>query len=518
LSFVLLQIAFVGYLAATAAALVSLAFGWRRPRVLVYLFGVAGWLSHTVGLGTRWYDAGLVELAAAQKTAGRVFEGWERFSTLLSHPPFTNIFESLVFFSWSMALVALVLAVIWRGRRFFVLLLSAMVLCDLTMGLASLQLNQTITPLVPALQSWWLHVHVVTAFLAYACFFISAIAAILFLVRDGVKSRIFGQSGAVVGVLAIFALAGGFPWPGSKSVNVPVLHQAGMCRVAQQCQGTLGSYQCLQGWCVSAEACDAHNPCPAEHSCRDDRCVLSRVDRLIGPQGENVSIPLAATTLAVMTLLLWFLVLGVLYGVLGRSPDTESSKKWTARLNRLMVTGWLLWLGVGLLAWLEGSAQDAKAFAGPEAIDAFVGLRSVPYQFALWIFAGLMMGLCCAILLWPDRINSGIPEKDMLDRMVYRSIQVGFPLMTLTIVTGAVWANYAWGRPWGWDPKETWSLISWIVYAVYLHARLVHGWKGRRAAFIAIIGFLVVVFTFLGVNLGLSGGGLHTYGGSFIGG
>ena len=86
----------------------------------------------------------------------------------------------------------------------------------------------------------------------------------------------------------------------------------------------------------------------------------------------------------------------------------------------------------------------------------------------------------------------------------------GFAL-TIGIVTGAAWANYAWGTYWSWDPKETWSLITWLIYAIYLHIRFLAGWKGRRAAIFAILGFLCVLFTYLGVNLVLSG--LHSYGG-----
>jgi ABC-type transport system involved in cytochrome c biogenesis permease subunit len=77
---------------------------------------------------------------------------------------------------------------------------------------------------------------------------------------------------------------------------------------------------------------------------------------------------------------------------------------------------------------------------------------------------------------------------------------------------GGVWANEAWGRFWGWDPKETWALITWIVYAAYLHTRITLGWTGKRTAAIAVGAFAVVVFTFMGVNLGLTGDGLHSYG------
>jgi cytochrome c-type biogenesis protein CcsB len=102
-----------------------------------------------------------------------------------------------------------------------------------------------------------------------------------------------------------------------------------------------------------------------------------------------------------------------------------------------------------------------------------------------------------------------IPGSDILDELNYQMIVIGFILLTLGIITGAVWAHSAWGRYWGWDPKETWSLITWFVYAALLHSRMIRGWKGKRLAVLSIIGFSCVMFTYLGVNLILSG--LHSY-------
>jgi cytochrome c-type biogenesis protein CcsB len=103
------------------------------------------------------------------------------------------------------------------------------------------------------------------------------------------------------------------------------------------------------------------------------------------------------------------------------------------------------------------------------------------------------------------------PSSRVLDDLNYKSIMIGFPLLTLGIVTGAAWANYAWGTYWSWDPKETWSLITWFVYAAFLHARITRGWVGKRAAILSIVGFAATLFCYLGVNLVLSG--LHSYGG-----
>ncbi len=102
-----------------------------------------------------------------------------------------------------------------------------------------------------------------------------------------------------------------------------------------------------------------------------------------------------------------------------------------------------------------------------------------------------------------------LPSLDTLDMINYRCLTYGFPLMTMGIISGAVWAEAAWGTYWSWDPKEAWALITWFLYAALLHGRLTTGWRGRRAAILAIIGFVFVLFTFLGVNLLLPG--LHSY-------
>ncbi len=102
-----------------------------------------------------------------------------------------------------------------------------------------------------------------------------------------------------------------------------------------------------------------------------------------------------------------------------------------------------------------------------------------------------------------------LPSLQILDEINYRLITLGFPLLTLAIISGAIWAETAWGRYWRWDPKEVWSLITWFIYALVLHVRLTAGWRGRRAAILSIIGFCAVLFTFFGVNLLLKG--LHAF-------
>lgn len=124
------------------------------------------------------------------------------------------------------------------------------------------------------------------------------------------------------------------------------------------------------------------------------------------------------------------------------------------------------------------------------------------FTFFIWRFGGILKKIIVSFNISPE----------MLDEITYKSIAIGFPTFTLGgLIFGAIWADQAWGKYWTWDPKETWSLITWFFYAFYLHSRLMRGWKGKKVAIVAVLGFMAVIFTYLGVNLLLSG--LHSYGG-----
>ncbi len=138
---------------------------------------------------------------------------------------------------------------------------------------------------------------------------------------------------------------------------------------------------------------------------------------------------------------------------------------------------------------------------------------------SLIAYALLTMSFCISIMyLIQERqikqkrlgaIFKRLPSLQTLDKMSEKCLKIGFPLLTLGIITGSIWAEKAWGAYWSWDPKETWSLITWFLYAALLHQRLTVGWRGKRSAYMTIIGFLALLFTFLGVTYLLPGA--HSY-------
>jgi len=138
-------------------------------------------------------------------------------------------------------------------------------------------------------------------------------------------------------------------------------------------------------------------------------------------------------------------------------------------------------------------------------ITCFLGYASFAVSFGisvLYLIRDEKGGKKEGVLRW-------LPSISILDEINYKSIVIGFPMLTLGIITGAAWAHYAWGTYWSWDPKETWSLITWFIYAAFLHARFTRDWRGRKAAILSIVGFTAVLFTYFGVNYLISG--LHSY-------
>lgn len=166
-----------------------------------------------------------------------------------------------------------------------------------------------------------------------------------------------------------------------------------------------------------------------------------------------------------------------------------------------------------VLAMLIGFVNYTEAGELVPALRSFWLFIHVPiaiFSYALFAlaFIGGILYVVKDRLISESSSLSRLPSLAVLDNIIYRTIAAGFIFLTIGIVTGSVWAEAAWGRYWGWDPKETWSLITWITYAIYLHARMVRGWHGKRSAIIAIISFAAVLFTYFGVNLIP---GLHTY-------
>ncbi|MDO8484897.1 MAG: cytochrome c biogenesis protein CcsA [Candidatus Limnocylindrales bacterium] len=173
---------------------------------------------------------------------------------------------------------------------------------------------------------------------------------------------------------------------------------------------------------------------------------------------------------------------------------------------------------LGLVALPIALALLLYAMTIPATIDPLVPalqnnlLLSVHVAVAVVAYGTFSVAFAAAILylVRGEDGRRGLPSRELLDEISYKAVVIGFPFLTLTIVLGAVWAEVAWGTYWSWDPKETASLVTWLIYGSYLHARVVRGWRGERAASLLLLGFAATLFTYFG---NLFFGGLHSYSG-----
>jgi len=180
--------------------------------------------------------------------------------------------------------------------------------------------------------------------------------------------------------------------------------------------------------------------------------------------------------------------------------------RWRYRTGAVLNIG----LFVALLLLIFARVQYARPGSLVPALQQSA-LLSAHVASAVVAYGTLTIGFGAAILyLIQNRKHSPwLPDIDVLDTISYRSVIIGFPFLTLLIVLGALWADIAWGSYWSWDPKETASLVTWLIYAAYMHARMMRGWRGSRAAVLLIVGFAAILLTFFGNYIF---NGLHSYG------
>jgi cytochrome c-type biogenesis protein CcsB len=382
----------------------------------------AGFLANTGAVANRWHEAG--------------------------HPPFASVYEMLLMFVWTLAALTLM-----AEKKFKVKVIGTVTMPVAIVGVVLMQLLRTdVHPLVPALQSTWLHVHVTLAMLAYAACALSFALAMMFLIQDNMKTETFLAATSLFTVATYVA--------------------------------TLTRFEKWGGFSVAAWN-------PQEKS----EIFIAKGVRLfvvIPDLGWLFLLVLAAVAAPLVFYIIW------------RKTNNDAHIDLANRavflsilLQTLAFVFFLLRARDGQYLSLDADGQFPTSLAAsPFILSGLVG--------------GIFVSLLYLLLLWRrSDLERMLPSADELDRITYKTIAIAFPLLTLMIAAGAYWANRTWGSYWSWDPKETWAAITWLVYAGYLHMRITRGWRGRRAAYFAILGFAVVMFTFFGVTYLLPG--LHAY-------
>ena len=427
-----------------------------------------GFLLQVAGMVVRWHEAGLVELAAAERATGLTLAGTQRFVVYTQHPPWSNLYEILVYMAWGIIFVFLVTEVKFRIRFAGIL---AVGLALTSMGLASLTTDATIKPLVPALQSWWIMIHVISSAIGYASGTLGAIFSLLFLLKA--KQRV-----------TLTAVAAG-----TLAVNVGLYLLLG--RGVQLF--TTADYKVKLLKVMGGD--------------------LIPAGRMMGENFAPYYVPSPFVGQLMLTTVAISVVAIVLLAMKRKTADVPTGLAlgaYALAFGASTATVALILINAFTQLDVQVAAETAKTLMPPGPWR--LALQSAQWDLALFGIGWVAQLVIFLGILKPDALRKSLPDAARLDRAAYYSILIAFALVAIVLVTGALWAHYAWGRYWGWDPKETGALVIWIVYAVYLHGRLTHGWVGVPSAVIGTLGFFVILAGFLGVNLGWFADGLHSYG------
>ena len=445
---------------------------------LGFFFNLSSWF-------VRWVNMGDREVWRRMTDHDGVYHAWWFFSYI----PFANLYDLSLAFAFGAAFTMLLIE--HRPNTRFVGAL-ALPLISLVLILA-IFIGSEINHLQPVLDSYWRPIHVGVASLSYGIALVSFAIAVMFLIKDGVKAESMGIFTSLFTLinLALFSKAFSFSTLAfSLNPGVPGAGEGGATVFVRHLRAAIPG---------------------------------------VGP---------------LVALSVLFLLLVVICFAVYSFKQNEQMRRWghwalrASIVTQVLGIGWLFYqiksirglsvpfASVAPQQLLElGKQAVGKMAAGTMSVEQLVGVanqvlqdnngrmqfdvKSNPVELAALITSLVLSLVIVLFSLRPERLRSGLPSLEKLDSLIYKTVGAAFAGIAILLVTGAIWANESWGKYWGWDPKETGALVAWLAYAAYLHTRIAHGWSGRRSAYFALLGFLLVIFTYLGVSYLLPG--MHSY-------
>ncbi|MBK8315790.1 MAG: cytochrome c biogenesis protein CcsA [Acidobacteria bacterium] len=448
---------------------------------LGFFFNLSGWL-------VRWVSAGDREnwIRMTNQITGEYHFWW-----FFSYIPFANLYDLSVAFAFGAAFASLLIS--HRENTRFIGAIS-MPLVALILLLAIFIGNAFIN-LPPVLDSYWRPIHVGVASMSYGVALVSFALAVMYLLKDGMK----------IETMAIYVAS--FIFVGFAAFS--------------QSYDRLGIFHDRASFFSIQYRLNAVIP----HS------------QGVSNSGARVVIPWVGPLLTITLLLM--IVTAICY-IVYTYKQNEAARKWgTISLRASLVpqlaaivalftyvkssgsvgsfisSDQFYWVGKTLLGKdATGMAAAQITTIGSQWIEAnrsalVLNAQANPVEIASMLSAFVLTGFLVLFGFRTEKVRAGLPALEKLDSLTYKTVGVAFAGLAILLVTGAIWANESWGRYWGWDAKETGALVAWLSYAGYLHTRIAHGWTGRRSAYFAVVGFLLVLFTYLGVSYLLPG--LHSY-------
>ncbi len=450
---------------------------------LAFFFNLSGWL-------VRWVAAGDREdwVRMTSQITGEYHFWW-----FFSYIPFANLYDLSVAFAFGAAFATLLISN-RPNTRFVGALSFPLIMLILLMAVF---IGDSFIQLPPVLDSYWRPIHVGVASMSYGVALVSFALSVVYLIKDGVKSEAMGVAVTaffIVGYVVVW-LMGGFkafdPLSFNYAPNPVLIGQLGGlinsgARIPLPGVGILHALSLLT--LIGMAVC----------------FLIHLFKNNVGAGRVGHWLLRASLVLQIATIALFF------YQI-----------KTMTKVGSLIGSDQFYQIGYQVMG--KNSAGQPNAAGQPvENVVAYganfmtmngdalvIHLRSNPVEIAS-LFTMLVATIFVALIGFrSEKLRANLPALEKVDSLIYKTVGVAFAGLAILLVTGAVWANESWGRYWGWDSKETGALVAWLSYAGYLHTRIAHGWSGRRSAYFALLGFLLVIFTYLGVSYILPG--LHSY-------
>ncbi|HRH43362.1 MAG TPA: cytochrome c biogenesis protein CcsA [Pyrinomonadaceae bacterium] len=430
------------------AGLISVALG--------YSFNLSGWM-------IRWIEAG-------EK------EGWIK-GRIWRYFPLDNLYSLTLGFCAGAALATLFII---RNQKYRILGVISMPIISVIM-LQAFFFGGEIRTLPPILNSYWLPMHVTTATFGYGAALVSFGIALAYLIKDRIRIEAFAIVVSLLGLL-ILSVA---------------------------CEGSV-LFHAEYGPSVMFEnqALPLHSVLPTVGIVMLMEILILLATLVLFIAGWDKTKP----NLNIWGWRIFYLsivIMGISIGLIFYQISQTTNPSVLATTRDYSGFGAFLAKQTQTNIPLTQQAAVAQNWISQNGSRLNLSYRSNPVEFAALIALFVSLLMTALIGLKREAVAEALPSLEMLDGLLYRTVGVVVPLLTLLLITGAVWANESWGRYWGWDPKEVSALVSWIAFSGYLHLRLVGGWKGRRSVYVVLLGFILVIFTWLGVSFLLPG--LHSY-------
>jgi cytochrome c-type biogenesis protein CcsB len=482
-------------------------------------FNLASWL-------VRWVNAWEFELVQLQ-ASGNDANPW-----IFRYIPFANLYDLSLAFAFGAGITTLVVA---HRKNFQFLSAFTLPLAALILTLARF-IGGEHSNLMPILDSYWRPIHVGVASLSYGVALVCFAIAVVYLLKDKVKVEAMAIWANIFS-LSVFATISGFSvftegvyragtfipnLTGGKPINALFrleLPYVGLILVGAGVL-LLGSVIAFLVYIYGNKGIIKQEKA-ASGEFENKPSLKERIGEIRETEAVEYNHYNGARTIGHWMLRGAFVlqIIAVVFWVSGIKSTTDVQGKLAAQLQQHPAQ----YLAVGKeIANKQQLTVEQMAAITPQQFDQagrqhfqqngskmYLSLNSNPVEFAglLTALAGTFFVILFAFRT--DKLRERLPSLESLDSLMYKTACLAFAGLAMLLITGAIWANESWGRPWGFDSKETGALVAWLTYAAFLHTRISRGWKGRSSAYFAILGFLLVIFTYLGVSYLLPG--LHSY-------